>query len=317
MKHRRLIFSCLITFFMMFGVFSVALAQTLSLQATSDGTNEETDFEQGDALYLNIVVVNAAGVAGCAFTLIYPPGVLTAPATSAEGTPVNADEITSIFPFTFVNPTTPQESTDTHRVNSSEAGKIYFSGAAIDTSDGGAKYNSGEAVLFTVKFTVKSNAPLGNFGISLTQTELFNIDAGYGTDNNSNGTYDEGVDQKGKVPVLVGAVAQGEPGFDNFDCSNPPCAFPILLGEDQNPFVVVTLDNLQVPPSIVGYENWKTTNGWTEIGDMDVDYDLDGYSNVQEFINGTDPTAQNEAGGVGYNTATCLLYTSPSPRDRS
>ena len=73
MKHRYSVLVCLVTFFVMFGMLSVAGAQNLSLEATSDGTTSETAFSRGDNLYLNIVVDNAAGVAGCAFTVNYPP----------------------------------------------------------------------------------------------------------------------------------------------------------------------------------------------------------------------------------------------------
>ena len=80
----------------------------------------------------------------------YPANILTAPATDAEGIPVTAGEITSIFPFSYKNPETSEtsetsetlETTATRRENSSESGKIYFAGAEVDANDGGAKYDS-------------------------------------------------------------------------------------------------------------------------------------------------------------------------------
>ncbi len=226
MKHLRFMFACLTMLFMISGMFSVALADyNLLLQATSDGSTVKAEFQRGDNLYLNILLDDPTDVAGCAFTLNYPAGVLAAPATSGEGTPVTPGEIVSSFPFTY-------ESTDTHRENSSEPGKLYFSGAAIDTTTGGGIYNSaGEIVLFTVKFIVKNDAPLGDFQFSLTQTELWDLEAGYGTDNNGNGEYDPGVDEKGIVSVLVGAVDNQDPNWDDL-CE----AFPVLLGDSLHPF---------------------------------------------------------------------------------
>ena len=64
------------------------------------------------------------------------------------------------------------------RENSSETVKIYFSGATIDPATGGAKAPQSDAVLFTVKFSVKADAPFNTFGIDLNKTELFNTAAG-------------------------------------------------------------------------------------------------------------------------------------------
>jgi hypothetical protein len=218
-----------------------AFAQyTLTLEAKDGGGNVKTQFAKGDDLFLYINLNNAAGVAGCAFTLNFPANVLAPPSTNADGLPVNSGDIASAFPFT-------QNSTPTHRENAAEAGKIYFAGAEIDPTDGGAKYASGQITLFTVKFKVKTDAPAGAFSPTLTQTELFNPAAGYGTDANSNGVFDAG-DTKGKVPVLVGAVAQGEPGFDNFNCSAGPCAFPVRLGDQTQALASLQFSVKQVVP---------------------------------------------------------------------
>ena len=293
MRHTHLVLTFLITFCLMLGVFSIALAEyNLSLQATSDGATEKTEFSQGDDLYLNIIVNDATGVAGCAFTLNYPTQVLTAPAISADGTPVTAGEITSIFPFTFTDPDT-LETTDTHRENSSQEGKIYFSGAAIDTDDGGPLYDSGtDVVLFTVKFTVKDDAPFGNFDFSLTQTELFNLDAGYGTDNNGNGTYDEGIDEKDKVPVLVGTLDNQDPNWGGEDLSDD---FPVLL-ETMDPVTLQakTLDNDSIDDDweIQHFGNLHTADNTT---DFDQDGYLDRYEQPTQFGgNDTDPNDQDD-----------------------
>ncbi|MFH1965984.1 MAG: cohesin domain-containing protein [Acidobacteriota bacterium] len=238
MKRKGFVFVCLITLSLVFGLVSAASAYTLSLQATSDGSTPKISFARGEDLYLNIVLDDAGGVAGCAFTVNYPTNVLIAPATSAEGM---SNDITSIFPFTY-------DTTQTHRENSTtDAGKIYLAGAAINTTTGGAKYSSGEIVLFTIKFKVKADAPLGNFTLSLSQTQLLNPDAGWGIDTNQDGTKDAAE----PVPVLVGAVAIGEEGDNNFDCSNyptTPCAFPVLLGDQTNPFSTISISSPRVDP---------------------------------------------------------------------
>ena len=51
------------------------------------------------------------------------------------------------------------------------------------------------------------------------------------------------------------------------------------------------------------YQDWIAK--YPEIGDPDDDFDQDGYSNIQEYINGTDPTVANEAYNYsGYDPAT-------------
>ena len=197
-----------------FGIPSIAQSYTLSLETTSDGTTKKSVFLRGDALYLNIVVDDVTGIAGCAFTLTYPADSLTAPEISTEpstlGLPVNSSEITSFFTFTQDN-TTYQ----THRENvniTGNVGKISFSGASIDTTTGGAKSGSGSTVLFKVKFTVKSDAPLRNdHTISLLPTTLNNTQAGYSAEGET-------------VPVLIGAVDK-----NNVNWNTLTAAFPVLL----------------------------------------------------------------------------------------
>lgn len=292
MKQRALIFASLITTCLVFGVFSGALAAyNLSLQATSDGTIVETQFPRGEDLYLNIIVNDAQGVAGCAFTLNYPTEVLTAPATNTDGTPVNENDITSIFPFTY-------DSTDTHRGNSSEPGRIYLSGAAIDTTNGGSKYSTSSAsvVLFTVKFSVKTDAPPGNFSLSLTQTELWNLEAGYGTDD-GNGTYEEGTDAKGKVPVLVGAVDNQDPNWNDLSA-----AFPVLLdvADPSDPPLLLAQTSLYVLDGDSIDDTWEITHfGNVTTADDTTDNDQDGYLDKYEQPtqfggNDTDPNVQDD-----------------------
>ncbi|MDY6988729.1 MAG: hypothetical protein SWQ30_11815 [Thermodesulfobacteriota bacterium] len=287
MKHRRFMLACSMALFAVFGLFSFASAgYNLSLQATSDGSTPKTEFQPGDDLYLNVLLDDPTDVAGCVFTLVYPADVVTGPATTEEFTPVTPGDIVSSFPFTY-------DSTETHRENASEPGKIYFSGAAINTTTGGGLYDSPqEIVLFTVKFTVKSGAPFGHFQFSLAQTELWNLDAGYGTDNNTNGQYDDGVDEKDAVPVLVGAVDNQDPNWDNLGA-----AFPVLLGGDTTPFTPLPLV-LLVPDDDSIDNDWEIQQfGDLNTADDTTDFDGDGYLDryEQPDQNNTDPMVDDAA----------------------
>lgn len=290
MKHKRLTLACLLAIFMVFGMFSTALAYTLSLEATSNGSTPASEFERGDNLFLNIVLDNATDVAGCAFTLNYDSDVLTAPVTTSEG---ESGDIDSLFPFIFVDEGTDK---DTHRENSSVSGEIKFSGAAIDPNDGGGKYKSAvEKVLFTVKFTVRNDAPYGDFSFSLTQTRLTNADAGW--DNEL-------------VPVLIGAVSD-----THGDWGDLTKAFPVLLGDQDNPFSPVTM---VVSPGIPDQDSdgdglmdsVETNTGEYKSPDdtgtdpHNPDTDGDGYSDGVEVDNGTNPHEPHEPGGPGWDPTT-------------
>ena len=102
--------------------------------------------------------------------------------------------------------------TKTHRVNSSEPDKIYLAGAAIE-ADGGGKDDPAPTVLFTIKLQAKSAAVFGLSDLNLEQTELFNTDAGYGIDVNGDGIFDDGVDSKDSVPILVSAIDNAHPDW--------------------------------------------------------------------------------------------------------
>lgn len=70
------------------------------------------------------------------------------------------------------------------------------------------------------------------------------------------------------------------------------------------------------------YVKWKTDNGWTAIGSMLNDYDKDGYTNIQEYINRkadpshfnpSDATNRDAQGGTGYNASTDVRVTANAP----
>ncbi len=142
-------------------------AYEIFLEAVTEEGTVETVFPPGSDLYLNInLVTNGGGVAGCAFTLLYP-----------------ADKITPDFT------SGPKH----YASNPSEPGKILFAGAEIDEDGSGSFY---DVTLFTVKFIVKDKDHTSgiissdDINFELMQTHLNNPDAGW------NG---EG------VPILAGA----------------------------------------------------------------------------------------------------------------
>ncbi len=231
--RRTISLTFLTAFLVLWGSSAVMAAYNLRLEVISYGVTPKTAFLPGDDLYVNIVLDNAADVVGCAFVLNYPPEILIPPQTNSYGQPVISGEIISAFPFSY-------GSLDTHRENSSQSGQIYFTGAEIDPLDGGGKYDSGEVALFRVRFRIRADAPAESFSLSLTQTELFDLAAGYGFDNNGNGIFDEGIDEKEKVSLLVGAVNNQDADWDNMSL-----AFPVLLDALTQPVtlsLVVTVD---------------------------------------------------------------------------
>jgi len=235
-------FFLFIIFFVIF--ISKAFAAALSLQTTSDGTTIANSFIPGQHLYLNVVVDDPTEIAGCAFTVKYDTTALDPPEVDTNGLPVG-ESIVSAFPFTY-------GTTDTFRANSADAGKVYLSGASIGSTGGPLNSVVTNTVLFTLKFQVKASVPTdATFDFELLQTELFNLAAGYGVDNNGDGVFNAG-DAKEPVPVLVGAVAQGQAGFDNLDCSTSPCAFPVILGNEENPFTPVASPIVTVSPAPLG-----------------------------------------------------------------
>lgn len=222
MRHKKMI-TAIAVIYLILGAFSYALADyTLTLEPT-DGASSISETHRGDEIYINIMLNDPTDVAGCAFTLEFDPAVFTPPQTDEDGLPVDGAEIVSAFPFTFE--TTEIDLTQTHRENSSEAGKIYFSGAAINTDDGGGLYGSaGDMALFTIKMKVNKDAAIAGTTLTLKQTELWNIDAGYGIDVGADGVYNSDVDTMGTVSVLVGAVDENHADFNDLTK-----AFPVLL----------------------------------------------------------------------------------------
>jgi len=280
--------ACLLPLFCLGAMAAGASAAVLSLQATSDGSTVKTEFLQGDDLILNVIVDDASGIAGCAFTIYYPTDVLEGPEADSQGLPVNAGDISSFFPFTY-------GTTQTHRAaNDSGAGELRLAGAEIDTGDGGGKYGGVSLTLFSIRFRVLQDATFMDFEISLESTRLFNPAAGWGNDLDGDGVFDPG-DSDEALPLLVGAVDNG-----HADWGNPNAAFPVVL-DTMAPFDLA----LYVGDGDSLDDAWEMANfGSVDVADDTTDFDNDGYLDRYELLLGTDPDFANDPLGEYYDAST-------------
>jgi len=213
MEHRRISLALLVAAAFWLSFAQLAGAATLSLVPS------KTSVTPGENFTLDILIDNPTGVAGCAFTLIYPENVLEGPDPDSQGA---VTDITSVFTF---------QSTRMHRENAETEGQILFSGATIDLTTGGAPYTTPK-ILFTIPFTVKSNAQVGQkFTFTLQQTQILNPSAGWGSGQTA-----------APIPVLVGAVPNNDPNWGDLTK-----AFPILLGDASHPFQPVTSPEMGIP----------------------------------------------------------------------
>lgn len=251
MKSKRLVILCVFIIVLVAVFNSHALAAYLSLEATTNGSSIPADFSNNEYVYLNIIAVqeagDPAGIAGFAFTLSYPSEALSAPSLDDQGIPQNSNDIMSRnFTYSYSDQTSTET---TYRANEPEPGQIYLAGVAIDPTTGGAVHGVGsvaEIVLLTIRFKVKADATDGYYLFVLDQTEIMAEAAGHGNDVDDDGVYEPGDgDTKGKISVLVGAMAQGQPGWDNFDCSTSPCAFPVLMGDQTEPIDTLEIEICQ------------------------------------------------------------------------
>ena len=264
----------------------------LSLEAIADGeVNPQTNFERGQVFYLHIILDNTTSVAGTAFTITYDNSKVSGPETNAEGLPVNAGEISSHFPFMY-------STIETFRANSSELNKIYLTGAEIDPTTGGAKWGGNEITIFTIKFTVKPNAPLGTHRFGLEQTELFNLEAGYGTDNDGNGIFSLG-DTKDKVPIIVGAIPNTDPNWGGDLSDDFPDLTPDLgILPSLNINILSCLDNDSDGLCNIVETNTGIYNSPNDTGTdpNDADTDNDGLKDGLEVDLGTNPNLTDTDG---------------------
>ncbi|MBI9074332.1 MAG: hypothetical protein JEZ02_02890 [Desulfatibacillum sp.] len=267
---------------MLLGAGPALAAYTMQMAVTSDGNTTKSAFLPGEDVYMTIMAYNdgaATAIAGAAFSLEYPANILDGPATDADGVPVG-DSITTSFNFHITKDTV---TTDTYRNNTvvtGTLGTVYFAGAGIG-DDGGAPVQGLPPVeLFTAKFTVRNDAPLGPFSVTLKPTMLYNPDAGYGDAADPTKAPEA-------VTVLVGAVAPTA----RKDAS---AEFPVLLST----FPDQVYDDLWATDGDSLDDQWE----WTKFASLTTatdttDSDSDGYLDKWEQTsqNNTDPKVQDAA----------------------
>lgn len=204
----------------------LGFAYIFSLEVADTDNNPKSVFLPEEIVRVNIILDDRSQVAGCALTLNYDPAMLTPPTTNADAQAVPTGDVT----FALVNAGNLNFKI-AHRENAAEPGKVFLSGVALNTNDGGAHPDPQQVELFSVYFKVRNNVfPGATFNFSISQTELFNPSAGYGTDSNGNGVFDASTDTRGKLPVLVGAVNNADPNWSDLNQ-----AFPVLLSDTTTP----------------------------------------------------------------------------------
>ena len=250
MKKGKVILIPLVVFLLV-GYAMAAGAAALSLVPS------KAEIGQGESFTLAIKVDDATGVAGCAFTLVYPQAALT-----LATTPVSTGF------FKLFND--EQQNADPAQIypyekNTATTGEVRLSGAYINTdlsTGGGGKYTGGQT-LFTINFTVKNDATAGSYNIELKQTQVCNGPLGWGTDANNNGQYDDG-DVKVGAPILIKAFSKEDDAWstnsitDDFETlissfdTNPQTSFSVTEASTEETYNITIQSswNLLAIPAI-------------------------------------------------------------------
>lgn len=168
----------LLIFLVVIGVsfFCETVSHAVSLELNSS----QTFLSPGDLLTVDIIAKDAANVSGALFTLEFPASIL-----ELEATPVTTDFFESQSPF-------DQGVADSFwTANTAIDGEVYLSGFVVNNANE-QQIPPDESTLFSVHFRVKTDALSGTSVIRLSQSNLCNGPAGWGTDLNNNGAYDAG-----------------------------------------------------------------------------------------------------------------------------
>jgi len=158
----------------------------------------------------------------------------------------------------------------------------HISAARVMPADSG-----GETTLFMLHVSLKEGEPTGDYPISIIPTTLSNTDAGYSADGET-------------IDLLVGSDLN-----ESIDSGN---AFPVVLCDDDYSSHVIAGhvtfaadsdgDNLNDSWEMQYFGNLSTSDGT-------IDSDHDGYTDLQEYTNDTDPTDGTTAAGLaGYSLCT-------------
>ncbi len=141
-----------------------------------------------------------------------------------------------------------------------------------------------DTVLFTLEFAVDSNAADGIYPVSISHTLMNNSAAGYVTDE--------------YLPILIESI-QSE---DDPALAFQPIATDLVNGSIQVNIAPEDVDNDGIP------DQWERQYfpddpdpAYLDRLSANGDYDRDGYTDLQEYLNSTDPTIKNAPGLPGYH----------------
>jgi len=256
--------------------------------------------DPGESFQVRVDVDNATGVAGSALTVEYDADAFDVDEMNEGGEDYFIVESDM---FVLVQDSRPEPGTPASTIpsvgNMGEPSKVLVSGAYVDTQNGGGAY-TGPQTLFKVAFKADMAAIPGFYTFTWTNSQICNLDAGWGNDNNpANGQCDPGEEEP--VPALVGAVDNSDPAWGGEDLSDD---FPVLL----TTFTPVTTE-VKIPDNDSIDDNWERQhfgdllNVATDSTDADHDGYLDKYE--QPTQNNTDPAVQDAAWDLpNYNPAT-------------
>lgn len=163
-------------------------------------------------------------------------------------------------------------------------------------ADARVKAGQVEPILFDLTFTVGQNVPDGRYPITIEAADVNNASGGYPATGE-------------KLPILIGAV-EGEKDMSK--------AFPVLPVTLNSGVIVVRNGNVDAEQDGID-DNWEQNMfGNLDVANAFTDWDRDGYSDVQEYLNQlageTDPKGnvynpkeKNAAGGTGYTAISVSL----------
>lgn len=186
---------------------------------------------QGQPLTVDIVTDNPAGLSGAVFSMTYPSDIL-----SLDPVPVTTD----YFPA------------GNWQANANSPGSVALVGMIMESGGLNTK-------LFTIRFKVNDTASSGLYNLTLAQTGICNGPAGWGTDVNENGVFDEG-DAYKQAPLLYTVAYQKETEevltsilMESF-ASNPQLAFRVQASGKGKSTVVTSrlnsLDDAAIQPDV-------------------------------------------------------------------
>ena len=246
---------------------------------TEEITVETVNGLPGQIITLDVVIDNPAAVSAAVFTVSYDEKLsLTGVASSFFDTFSNqwAGLVSPPNPLPPTSVTVDSEVYDQPLLANTIVGaadqKTLI--AAVRVSPGAVEH-----LLFTLEFSVDITAADGSYPVSISHTTINNPSAGH--------------DGTEYLPILI---------HSKTDESNLALAYESLPVSLINGLINVnTSEQADNDGDLIPdwWENYYFLGNITLLTTRG-DYDDDGYSDYQEYLNRTDPTVKNSAGGPGY-----------------